>query len=142
MAGVMAGEACFFIDRTGDHYQLGCAIEVRDDDQEMVEIVHSHVGGILSYRLPRPNCPKGANPSVVWRARDRESLARIVRLLDECPLPGKKQRDYLIWREAFDVAAWKDGEARRARMADLKKALHIVKEYRPNPNNTRVNQAA
>jgi len=99
-AGFVAGEGSFTLyHRPGTKcFAAELSIQLRDDDLDiLLEIQENLQAGTVSRYRPRN---RDWNPLAQWAVRKRSECFRIVQIFDAHPLRAKKQRDFLIWREA------------------------------------------
>lgn len=99
LAGFADGEGSFQISSTRGRANWECSFKIglRFDDRPILEEVCSRTGlGRTFHREER----SGAHPACLWIVRRKREVQRLVEVFDAFPLRAKKQRDYLIWREA------------------------------------------
>lgn len=110
LAGFIDGEGCFFIaavkrkgagGREYYTYRPIFSLTVRDDDEDVVKLIHQVLGvGSLHYYQP-----SGTGKRVVRLAiQSHDGCATLREVLNNCPLRAKKKRDYEVWCKAVDVA--------------------------------------
>lgn len=130
-AGFVAGEGSFKLYRRPNTnvFTPQLAIQLREDDLDiLLEIQERLQLGTISCYTPRdPNW----QPLAQWIVRSYSECLQLVEILDGYPLRAKKQRDYLIWREAV-LELQKPFEQRDVKKLEyLHDKLHLVKRYEP-----------
>jgi hypothetical protein len=85
-----------------DGWRCLCAINLRDDDRQILQDAQAGLGMGRLAAVPARN---GSRPQVTWKIESKVECLALVRLLDEHPLRGRKLNEYEIWREAANVWA-------------------------------------
>jgi hypothetical protein len=87
-------------------------------------------------RLRSKAARRTSHPQLEWIVATKASCLRLIELLDQYPLRGRKSRDYAVWRPA--VLWWAAGNAKQRQihrdwtpMAYLKDRLGQCKTYAP-----------
>ncbi len=135
LAGLLDAESSLAISpNNGNGWSCYCAINLRDDDRDILVDFRSKLGiGHL-----RPVSPRnGSRAQVCWTIGSKVECRLLVDLLDAHPLRGRKRAEYEIWREAVKQwSARSHGFAPGARDALARLAVDIraARVYRdPDP---------
>lgn len=137
LAGLLDAESHLGITRNngGTGWRCLCAVNLRDDDQEVLVDYRDKLG--LGHLGPIPACA-GSRPQVRWTIESKLECRLLTEVLDAHPLRGRKQREYEIWREATILWASTGQGARpgvRARLGKLAEYLRAERTYRePSPD--------
>jgi hypothetical protein len=130
-AGLIAGDGCFWIrpNNSGATWACGFSLGLRADDTPLLARLCRWSGvGQLSAVSARGN----SKPQTTWTVRRQRDCLRLVSILDQHRLLGKKLGEYEIWREA--VIAWTGGQSDRhalvARYAD-RLVAYRAPDHRP-----------
>lgn len=133
LAGFLEGEASFGIVRQTGRTNFKCLMSLgaRDDDKALIEELAASTG--LGTVTAKP-AQAGARSQVAWRIIAKADCARLVEILDQYPLRGRKSLDYAIWRGG--VCWWVGDDPTRTYpnrdktpIAYLKQRLHEVKSF-------------
>lgn len=98
--GLLDGEGSFVIyTKRGDSFASSTILSVtlRADDTEILKRCCEEFGGSVQQR---PSRGENWSPTAVWTLRRTTDCRRLLDILDRYQLQSKKQRDYLIWRQA------------------------------------------
>jgi DNA modification methylase len=138
LAGFIAGEGCFRIQRhkDGRYYTCTFQIHTRADEAPVLRSLQQKIGGRVVYGKERVSEKGGrSNLDVRWLIESREDCWALAKVLDGAPLFAKKADDYRLWRRALQI--WTDTpKANRwsaprdvPEMALLHRQLQEVKVY-------------
>jgi hypothetical protein len=135
LAGFIEGEGSFRIRKQPKNTNHGCnmTLTARDDDADLIyELARLTELGRVTWSPARGR----SRPQVAWNLSAKADCIRLIEILDEYPLRGRKSRDYAIWSAA--VHWWTMGDpTRTARFRDwepmiyLKKRLQDAKQFSP-----------
>lgn len=130
LAGFIAGEGSFVVTKMSREFGYVCrlVVQVRDDDSAILEEIQARTGlGYLCPHKPRGNI----NPGLTWNVSKKADVVALVDILDRFPLRAKKERDYLIWKQA--VQEWGKAISGKkfdwSHMAVLKEKLQEGRKY-------------
>lgn len=127
LAGLIDGEGCFVIAHRqqggSDYYSPTFSLKMRDDDGEILRLIHQTTGLGRLYHLTR----QPGNPQITWDVIRKQDMLALVGILDEYPLRTRKRKDYLVWKEA--VFTYADGSGRSSALADLKLSMETARKY-------------
>lgn len=133
LAGFLEGEASFSIARQTGRTNFKCLMSLcaRDDDKGLIEeLAASTALGTVTSQVARG----GSHSQVTWRIAAKADCARLVEIVDQYPLRGRKSLDYAIWRGG--VCWWVADDPTRTHpnrdktpIALLKHRLHGVKAF-------------
>lgn len=137
LAGFIEGEACFSIVRQSRGFGYRCAMRLcsRADDAGLIHdlAAKTHIGTVRPVKAQRTS-----RPQMSWSVVAKADCLRLIEILDQYPLRGRKSRDFAIWRAA--VNWWVGGDPAQRRpngdwepMGYLKERLHEAKRYNPDP---------
>lgn len=110
LAGFLEGEASFGISQQTGHTNFRCTMSLcaRDDDSELIQdLAGSTTLGTITTTSGRA----GSKSQVVWRVSAKSDCARLVEILEQYPLRGRKSWDFAIWDAA--VRWWIADDPRR-----------------------------
>ena len=100
LAGLLEAESHLYVaPNNKDGWRCECAVNLRDDDREVLESFHADLG---LGRLVHVRARGGSRPQVLWGIESKVECSALVDLLDEHPLRGRKRKEYEIWREAVN----------------------------------------
>lgn len=114
ISGFVVGEGCFYVESGKDpKYKLGYrvraafCIELREDDQEILEAVQKTLGCGNIYHLDfgryKGYSKKGWKPHVKYRVSNQTDLIqRIIPFFEQYPLFGKKLKSFKIFTRIVD----------------------------------------
>lgn len=123
-AGFTDGEGSFNICSNGCHGWIPrFKISLRADDLEVLEQLHSELGGFVSLLAGAKN----QRPAAQWVVGGKRDLARLVEYFDRFPLRAKKARDYRLWRRAVLAYCAHGGKA--SELPALRRALMEGRVY-------------
>lgn len=134
-AGFTAGEGCFIIDKQNTrnpraNYYCRFDIGLRDDDRAYLkEIQHILQMGKIYDRPARTNDGHNRQPQALFVIAAIEDCVQLVRFFEKSPIPGKKQNDFAIWKQAvFELQ--KPWDCRDADLLDYYyHAIRAVRQY-------------
>lgn len=97
LAGLIDAEGCFRLAmRDGRHLTCNLSIAVRDDDAEMLALFRDRAGlGHIRLTPARDS----SKPQVNWRISSKLECARLVDILEDHPLYGRKRREASVWSD-------------------------------------------
>jgi hypothetical protein len=125
LAGFVEGEASFGIAKQTHHSNHKCKMRLtaRDDDSVLLHELASttRLGTVISV----PNT-SGSHKQVAWRVEAKADCLRLVEILDQYPLRGRKSLDYAIWRTA--LRWWVNGDPTRRESGRDWSAMIYLKE--------------
>jgi hypothetical protein len=133
MAGFIEGEATFGIRKQPRNTNHSCymTLKVRDDDAELLRdfAKTTRIGTVTNSPA---RCT--SQPQASWNVGAKADCVRLVSLLMEYPLRGRKGRDFAIWAAAVDWWVGDDATIRRkgrdwTPMIYLKRRLSDSKRY-------------
>lgn len=130
-AGFVAGEGCFkMAQRQGQyHWRTDLVIALRDDDLDILLEIQERLGiGTISHSLHSGGERKTA---ARWEAGGLSNSYKLVTILDTHPLRARKQKDYLVWREAVLENQKPPAQRDLAKMKFLADKLRLVRTYEP-----------
>lgn len=139
-SGFLAGEGCFSIHKkiytgtTRYYYRPELQVQVRADDVGALLLLKEAIGSggtIYSVKAQSATLTRGnSKPTCSCFWRNESDLKAVVRLIDEFPLRGKKQRDYEIWKKSVDIKySCITQEEKRVLMSPLKNMCSAVKKF-------------
>lgn len=105
-AGFTAGEGCFAIGNNKRSsscakYECKFAMDLRDDDKQILEEVHDALGIGTIHSLPtRLHGNYTIRAQAKFRVSAIKDCVELVRFFEKYPLRAKKQRDFEIWKQA------------------------------------------
>jgi hypothetical protein len=104
LAGLLEAECHLYITPNNrDGWRCGCAVNLRDDDRQILEDLHIALGlGSLGQVASR----NGSQPQVLWNIDSKVECAALVAVLDEHSFRGRKH-------EALRSAGLESRAARR-----------------------------
>lgn len=77
-------------------YRLGIRVMIRDDDAEVIRMIHDN---LKVGRVHTREAHGRSNPAVAWAVERVQDLAEvIVPLFDRYPLHTKKAKEYALWK--------------------------------------------
>lgn len=124
------------------------AITARDDDEAVLQDIHSKLGGLIHYDgrgkiTVFEGVEHKTKPYAVWRVTSKDDVARVCDVLELGTLPSKKRHEIAIMREFLATQGVKRGRlnpkeqvaygkivANRQRLAEKLKEMHA---YKPKP---------
>jgi hypothetical protein len=134
LAGFIDGEGSFSMPSGARGCAPRFALELRDDDQAILEEIAHRTGIGRTYRRAKRD---NAQSQASWQVFTMRDVARLVELLDTYPLRAKKRRDYEIWKEAVRAQLMNGGTrnsgfrtiAYQRKMQELNRRLAAVRAY-------------
>lgn len=133
LAGAIDGEGCFAIIKRpkGNAYVCSFNLALRADDEQFVRLLRSWTGDLgITYRCERNESEsvkhhRNSRPVFFWRIDGQSECSKMCDILDMYRLRSKKERDYIVWREAVEAWATHDWP----RMAVLHDLIRKTREY-------------
>lgn len=135
LAGFIEGEASFCIAKQPKRTNYRCSMTLcaRDDDEELLrELANATRLGTIT----RHGARDGQRPQVTWGFGAKSDCLRMIEILNQWPLRGRKSLDFAIWSAA--VEWWTLGDATRTvrfrdwtAMAYLKDQLETTRRFLP-----------
>ena len=135
LAGLSDGEACFSITHTGGSgtaYAVNYLVVLRADDWPVLQMAQE-VSGLGDLR--KRKATGTSHPQVAWQVRSLADCKILAAGFDSAGgLFAKKNRDFVIWKEAMGlIEAYGGGRYSPVgtRLGELKKLLHATKVWSP-----------
>ena len=95
VTGLAEGEASLTYTRNGNSLNLRFAIKLPESDRNLIFSLQGFFGGGQVYRVDERTW--------MYCATSLDSIQKIVAHLDAFPFLGRKQAEYAIWRQMFDL---------------------------------------
>jgi hypothetical protein len=133
LAGFLEAESSLALVPSNDRrsWRLACAASQREDDAEVLADFQ-RLSGIGS--LSRIAAAGNSAPQVAWTISSRLECSRLVEILDEFPMRGRKAFEFSIWAAAVDT--WSRSPAGRPlhrllaiRLQRAAEQLHFLRRY-------------
>lgn len=96
LAGLIDAEGSFRLAMPGKSLTCNLSVTVRDDDAEMLAFFRGRTA--LGHVRLKP-ARASSNPQVTWCISSKLECARLVDILDDHPLYGRKRREAAVWSE-------------------------------------------
>ena len=135
LAGLLEAECHLsVVPNNRDGWKCGCAVNLRDDDRQILIDVQAclGLGNLVAVRARN-----GSRPQVMWRIDSKVECAALVDLLDEYPLRGRKLNEYELWRGAVGIWVARrygmtaEGQSQLRRLARAIKEARVYREPAP-----------
>jgi hypothetical protein len=134
LAGFVDAEGSFGVRPTnaGRSWVCDFRLSQRDDDASVLARIQRLTGlGVLTPYPARAN----SKPQTTWSIRSQIECLRLVQILEEFPLRGRKQREFVVWAEA--VTQWNGRRRERAAaMRHASERLRCLRRYVDPPLST------
>lgn len=114
VTGFVDGEASFGLTLSKTQFQISFKINLRADDRAILDQIQQFFGCGKVYPQRRMK-PDGRNgkPQFAYCITSCSDALKLIKHFDQYPLQAKKQRDYVVWREA--VLCHVDGKGKHGR---------------------------
>lgn len=101
LAGFTDGEGCFLINHYRKTYSCAFSIQLRADDNNVLEHIQEQLGFGRLFLHTSVN-KSNRNPRSVFHVSTKDGCVLLRNLFLTYPLRAKKARDFEIWTEALD----------------------------------------
>lgn len=131
LAGLIDAEGCFLLARNGKTLTCSLSVALRDDDGEMLAFFRDRTG--LGHLRSQP-ARASSNPQAIWHISSKLECARLVDLLDDHPLYGRKQREAAIWSKwvrQWNRKHYGGPSSLRGQLQEASRRLATERQYYP-----------
>src|SRR3954471_16191606 len=135
LAGFIEAEGSFGIRTTnaGRSWVCDFRLSQRDDDAAVLAQIQRRTGlGVLTPYPARGN----SKPQTTWSIRSQLECLRLVGILEEFALRGRKRREFVVWAEAVRQWTAKNGAVRAVAMRHASERLRSLRCYVHPPPST------
>ena len=130
ITGLVSAEGCFQFSGLRPRFSM----HVRQDDRPLLGLLASTTGlGRVRDHTPAPPL----NPSSTWTVGARAELTRLIALLREADLPGRKRAEMESWSLAVEELRIAHRSRRRPRKPVLRLSAQQLRELRTYRSSTR-----